>query len=124
MRVILGIAICVMTFNASCSQTVSENNLPGIYSFNGFGVNDSLIVNEDHSYRHEFYSSDGKKTKSSGKWSYDPIAGEITFENFSFPNGEIDNLPPGYWNSRVRLADNGEVHLMYSSEDNVYFSKK
>ena len=46
------------------------------------------------------------------------------FENFSFPNDKVNNLPPGYWVSRVRLTDKGEIHLMYSSEDNIYFSKK
>lgn len=124
MRIIFGIAIYVLTFNTSCSQSPSESLLPGKYCFNAWGIRDSLFVNKDHTYRYEFYANDGKIVKTSGQWSYDSIGSEITFENFSFPNDKIDNLPPGYWVSRVRVTDKGEVHLMYSSENNIYFAKK
>jgi hypothetical protein len=124
MKVILGIAICVLIFNTSCSQSPSERLLPGTYCFSAWGIRDSLFVNKDHTYRYEYYASDGKISKSSGKWSYDSLESQITFENFSFPNDKRNNLPPGYWVSRVRLTDKGEIHLMYSSEDNIYFSKK
>jgi len=120
-----GITICILIFSASCSSQPSpERLLPGTYCFTAWGIRDSLFVSNDHTYRYEFYASDGKIYKSSGKWSYDSLGNEITFENFSFPNDQANNVPPGFWVSRVRITDKGEVHLMYSSEDNIYFAKK
>ncbi len=124
MKAIFGIAICILIFNTSCIQSPLERLLPGTYCFSAWGIRDSLFVKKDHTYQYEFYATNGEISKSSGKWSYDSLAGEITFENFSFPNDKIDKLPPGYWVSRVRVTDKGEVHLIYSAENNIYFAKK
>jgi len=124
MKVIIKIAICVLAINSSCNKPPSEGDLPGTYCFNAWSMHDSLFVSKDHTYKYEIYKSDGKITMTKGNWSYDSLRGVITFENFSFPNDEIDNLPPGYWVSRVRVMNNCEIHLMYSSEDNIYFTKQ
>jgi hypothetical protein len=123
MKIISAVAICVLAFSTACNQSPSETRLPGAYCFSTQYNSDSLFVNKDHTYKHEYYSSNGKLSKS-GEWKYDSLGSEITFESFSFPNDELDNLPSGYWVSRVRITSNGEVHLMYSSENNIYFSKK
>jgi hypothetical protein len=124
MKAIFGILVSVLAFGASCNQSISEKVLPGTYYFKGWSIQDSLFVATDYTYKHDIYSNDGKISRSSGKWSYDSLRSQITFEKFSFPNDEIENLPAGYWVSRVRVTDKGEIHLIYSAENNIYFVKK
>jgi hypothetical protein len=121
---VTALTICVLAFITSCSQPPPESALPGTYCFSTWNVHDSLFVNKDRTYRYEVYYASGKISTSSGKWEYNSFGGEITFENFSFPNSEGNGIPPGYWHSKVRVTDKGEVHLMYSSENNIYFAKK
>ena len=124
MKKIFGFIFYVFILNTSCSQSPPSEALIGKYSFSNPNVHDSLFVNRDHTYKYVFYATNGQIFESSGTWKYDSIGGEITFEDFSFFNDEGANLPPGYWHSKVRVTDKGEIHLMYSSENNIYFSKK
>jgi len=113
----------VMT-NMSCGQSPNSSALPGHYYFNRSNVQDSLIVNTDNSYKHLFYASDGRVFERSGTWAYDSMPSEVRFSDFTFFNNEGPVLPAGVWISRVRVDDKGNINLMYSSENNLYFLKK
>jgi hypothetical protein len=102
--------------------------LVGKYSFNRFNKdshNDSLFVNDDSTYKHKFRTDDGRVFEINGAWEYDSVGQEILFKDFRFlTDAGPTDLPPGNWYSKVIVTENGEIRLMYSSENNIYFSKK
>lgn len=113
---------------AGCSNHPDPKMLVGKYYFNKFSKdfeNDLLLVNGDSSYTHRFLASDGHVWEANGSWEYDSIGGEVLFKNFRFfiDSGPTD-LPPGNWYSKVTVTEEGEVRLIYSSENNIFFSKK
>jgi hypothetical protein len=123
------LALCCLSIigGLGCANRPSPKMLVGKYCFNKFNKdsnNDSLFVNENNHYKHRFWTTNGRIFESSGKWRYDSIEQEILFEDFMFFRDEGSNLPPGNWFSKVKVADDGEVRLMYSSEDDIYFKKK
>ena len=125
---LFGLIFCAVISIVGCSNHPDSKILAGKYCFNRFdkdSQNDLLFVNGDNSYKHKFVASDGHVWEANGKWEYDSIGGEILFKDFRFFNdaGPTD-LPPGNWYSKVIVTDKGEVRLMYSSENNIYFSKK
>jgi hypothetical protein len=124
MKVVAGLIFCLFVLNIGCNKHPSPKALVGKYRFSNRSMNDSLFVNQGNTYKHVFYSIDGRIFEVSGTWEYDSIGGEITFRDFSFFNNEGSTMPRGFWHSRVRITDQGEVHLMYSSENNQYFAKK
>lgn len=123
MRSLYCIIICVVTLNASCSEPPPSKDLIGKYSFSDTDVHDTLHINGNYTYDYKFHATGGKVFKSGGTWRYDSIAGKITFEDFVFYNNSGPELPAGYWVSTVRVNSEGEVQLMYSLENNVYYFK-
>ncbi len=103
-----------------------RETLIGKYCFNRFGKNsskDSLFINRDSSYKHVYWVSGSRTFEASGKWIYDSIQQEILFKKFMFFNDSGSEMPAGNWFSRINVTGDGEVRLMYSEENNVYFVK-
>lgn len=101
----------------SCSENLEKTKLIGKYIFNKSEY-DTLELKSDGTFFHSVIIK-GKILKNSGKWELNDLGNEVKFENFSFLT---DRLGRGNWFSRIRFKGN-EIHLMYSSENNVYYSK-
>lgn len=108
-----------------CTQKgVDPKMLIGSYCFNEGNDNDSLFLYADKTYTHKFIASNAKVFEAKGEWRYDSLGNEVTFEDFIFFNDEGADNPPGLWYSKVSLTKEGEIRLIYSSENNIFFSKK
>jgi hypothetical protein len=120
---LLGALLCL-----SCANHPDVKLLVGSYSYNIFSKDskrDSLYLNSNYTYKHVFHTTDNRIVQSSGNWEYDSLGGEVLFKNFQFfDESGSSEFPPGNWYSSVTVTKNGEVRLIYSSENNVYFSKK
>jgi len=125
-KILLVLLVLSIAIAMGCSSHQDSKGLVGTYCFNRFSKNsrnDSLFVNNDNKYKHKFWASNGQVFEASGVWKYDSVEQEIQFMDFMFFNDYGSNLPPGNWFSKVLIADNGEIRLMYSSENNIYFMK-
>lgn len=108
-----------------CFSKPDKASLVGKYCFNRSDSRDSIFINIDSTYTHQYISSEGEVFKVTGKWEYVSIDNEILFKDFVFftDSGASDE-PPGNWFSRIRTVGDTEIRLMYSSEDNIFFYKK
>jgi hypothetical protein len=117
---LLGVVLLIVL---SCSSKLNKEHLPGKYCFNRNDNRDSIFIFKDNTYKHQYINRYGKLFFIEGEWEYDSLDSKILFKDFTFFNEQgADELPRGNWYSKVRLV-NGEVKLMYSSEDNIYFYK-
>jgi hypothetical protein len=94
--------------------------LCGKYNFNT-NVLDSIVIFKNHTYKHKYITTSGKEYAETGKWNWN--MNEIDFHDFSFYNNEGPSGGSGNWMSKVEETDN-EVRLIYSSDDDSYYSKK
>jgi hypothetical protein len=118
---LIGFAIIIL----GCSSQLNSPIFIGKYCLNAPPFNDSLFLTEDSTYLHKFITSNGSLYQVRGKWKYNSNTDEILFRDFVFFNDSgTDKLPPGNWFSKVYISDEGEVRLVYSSEDNIWFIKK
>jgi hypothetical protein len=109
------------TLLLGCSDKLNDNLLVGLYQFKT-NKNDLIILNPNHTYVHKLIAADGQVFECTGNWEFDSSGNEVTFNDFSFFEG--DNLPPGIWLSRVRVSNDNQIILMYSSENDLYYKKK
>lgn len=116
-------AVVVITFGCKRSP-VDVKTLKGGYCFSKGNNIDSLFLNDDQTYIHRFVTTKGRTYENRGEWQYNSLTSEVTFEDFIFFNDEGPDNPPGLWYSRVRVSDNGDVRLMYSAENNIYYNKR
>ena len=124
MKVLLSL-MASLFLTICCSSRPEPKILIGKYSFSAAPNQDSLFLNTNNTYKHKFSTGNGQIFEASGVWEYDSINQEILFKDFVFFNNSgSSELPPGNWYSKVNLTNNGEVRLMYSSEDNVYYLKR
>lgn len=108
-----------------CSFAPDSKVLTGKYSLNRAPYKDSLFINQDNTYKHKFTKTSGQIFEADGKWKYDSLNAEILFKDFVFfSDAGADDLPPGNWYAKVEVTNAGEVRLIYSSEDRIYFSKR
>ena len=127
-KIILLLLLLYSIIIGCCSSSPNTQTLVGKYFFNNY-KNDSLkefiVIYPDKTYKHQFKSDNGNVFENKGIWSYDSIGCEILFNDFLFFNneGSLYGNKGGNWYSRIKMNDN-EIKLMYSSENNIYFSKK
>lgn len=108
-----------------CTSKPDTVNLVGKYCLNRSDNRDSIFINTDNTYTHQYISNNGKLFEVKGKWEFDSLANEILFKDFVFFNDKgACELPPGNWFSKIQSVNNTEIRLMYSSEDNVFFFKR
>ena len=100
----------------SCGDKIDEEKLYGQYVFSHWSK-DTLDIRPNGTYYYRTYVED-KILKNEGNWKLNSIGTEINFENFSF----LTNGLKGNWYSLIRTQD-AEIHLMYASEENIYFKK-
>lgn len=110
-----------------CSSCPDSKMLVGsyYYSHNGFSSSkDSIFIYADGTYKYQHLASNGNVFDRHGEWKHDSVGCEILFENFLFFSDEksFSGSQGGNWYSRVQVVD-GEIRLMYSSEDNIYYAK-
>lgn len=110
------IAILLFSF-VSCGEKVDKEQLYGHYELSHWSK-DTLELKTDGTYYYRIYL-DNRKLENSGNWKLNVTGNEIKFEKFSFLG---DGLPKGNWFSKLR-TDGDEIHLMYASEENIYFKK-
>jgi hypothetical protein len=118
------LVVCIIHFLIlGCSSKLNTENIPGKYCFNRNNSRDSIFLFKNNKYKHQYINRDGKLFFIEGEWEYDSLNSEILFKDFTFFNEEgPDELPRGNWFSKVNYV-NDEIRLMYSSENNIYFSK-
>ncbi|HCM76992.1 MAG TPA: hypothetical protein DIS90_11455 [Cytophagales bacterium] len=123
------IVLCIVVLLlANCKERSSEvqiNLLPGKYCFNEGNSNDSLFLFENRSYTHKFFLSETEIYKSKGSWRFDSLTNKISFYDFIFYNemGPI-NESGGVWNSKIHITKEGEIRLIYSRENGIYYFKR
>ena len=120
--ILLGFAGAFLACQADKSCEIRIGMLPGRYCFNEGNASDSLFLHDDGTYLHKHFASKSQVLHSKGKWQYDSIAMKISFYDFIFYNetGSI-NSPGGVWHSKVHLTNGGELRLIYSRENGVYY---
>jgi hypothetical protein len=116
------LSFSAISFNGCSSGSIpTPKMLVGkyFYSHNGKpSLNECIWIYPDGSYKYQLTDS-GQVFEVKDRWKFDSAYCEISFKKFRFrPDG-----PSGTWISRVRM-DGTEIKLMYSSEDNIYYSKK
>jgi hypothetical protein len=110
--------IAILFFSlVSCGEKFEEEQLYGEYELNHWSK-DTLELKKGGTYFYRTYLNN-RKLENSGKWELNANGNEIRFENFSFP-GEA--FSKGNWFSKLK-TDGNEIHLMYASEENIYFKK-
>ena len=102
----------------ACADRIKQEDLIGKYGYSEGG--DTIVINADGSYHHYLTRRTGQRLENRGTWKYDSESNEVLFEKFSF---FTENSPAGNWFSRIRAKD-GEIDLMYSSENNIYYRKQ
>ena len=103
----------------SCGDRIEREKLIGQYAWND-GRIDTLELSADGSYEYWTFAP-GRKFANSGKWKLNPILNEVEFELENFPF-LTNHVPEGSWFSRLRSRDN-EVHLMYTTDSDIYLKK-
>ncbi len=120
--------LCFAVAFAACREKSGEiqfEMLLGNYCFNQGNNNDSLFVYDNRNYTHKFILSDSEVFESKGIWKYDSLAKEIAFYDFIFYNEKGPaNKPGGFWYSKVHVASDGEIRLIYSRENGIFYYKK
>lgn len=116
---------CTMAVTG-CSSCPVTKLLSGKYYYSHNGVpssKDSIFIYADGTYEFR-HLSNGKILKREGEWEHDSVRCMVRFKNFLFFSDEasFQKSQGGNWLSRVRV-ENGEIRLMYSSEDNIYYAK-
>jgi hypothetical protein len=101
----------------ACGDRVEREELIGIYTCSEGGT-DILELNDDGTYRYKINVL-GREMENSATWKL-TVFNEVQFEDFTFLRDP--SLPKGNWFSRLRSQDN-EIHLMYASDSNIYFTK-
>lgn len=119
--------LCLCFALTGCTTCVDYEDLDGTYQYsvNGmFSSNDAIIIYTSGDYKYLRVYSDKSTFTRIGKWSFNDLTCEILFEDFIFSADKrtFSESKGGNWYSKVKLVD-GEVRLMYSMEDNVYFAK-
>lgn len=102
----------------SCSDIVSENQLPGEYIWNN-SEKGKLTINSDMTYSYKFDLDLNDSTQNVGTCELDSKLQEMHFNNFRFTEKEGTK---GVWISRVRIRYK-EIHLIYASDSNIYLKK-
>lgn len=127
MRVLFVLFISCAMGIAGCSSCPDSDMLVGSYCYSHHGFSssqDSIFIYADGTYTYQHLASNGHVFDRHGAWKHDSPGCEILFENFLFFSDEksFSGSQGGNWYSRVHVVD-GVILLMYSSEDNIYFSK-
>lgn len=111
----------------ACSSCPDGKTMIGSYCYSHNGIpssKDSIFIYADRTYRYQYIASNGNVFEREGEWKHDSLSCEILFKNFLFYSDEksFTQAHGGNWFSRVQVID-GEIRLMYSSEDNIYYAK-
>lgn len=114
------LVVLLLVFTGCKAQT--SDQIVGIYCLNSRQNRDSLFLYNDRTYLYKYHSTTKKNYSLSGEWSYDSIRMRVSLKQFSFfsDSGIIEYM--GKWSPRVKNVK-GELRLMYSEENNVYFYK-
>ena len=112
--------LMIMPFT-SCTNRVEENMLPGKYGYNRNNYLDTIEVFQDNKYLHYFILTNGEK-ENTGTWKFVSKNQEIIFNDFIFFN-EKGRGVAGLWISRVKKTSKGEILLIYSKENSIYYLK-
>lgn len=119
MCIVLNLLIMVFI---SCTNRVEENMLPGKYGYNRSNYLDTIEVFQNNKYLHYFISTSGEKKENTGTWKFDLKNQKIVFDDFVFFNEEGESVA-GLWISRVKKTNKGEIWLIYSKENRIYYLK-
>ncbi len=111
---------CLLSF--CINKNDKAFNLHGVYVFSS-SPQDSIIIENGSTYRHVYWTSRNEKYETVGKWIYGQKNEEILFKNYSFFNDKGSSTASGNWYSRVRISSNGQIDLMYSRENNIFYRK-
>jgi hypothetical protein len=108
---------------ASC-QAITDDMFPGKYAMNTDKLKDSLILNENYTYRHTYTDSTNKTYISTGKWELNFNKTVMLLHNFNSFNAHGIKFR-GTWKSFMSM-DNDSVRIIYSSdeENELHYGKK
>jgi len=121
-------SLLLFLITISCSQNKEQEkesslNFIGTYVFSLSPLQDSLFIENDSTYRHKYWASRNDQYEAKGKWVYDSKGEEILFKKFVFFNDEGPSTPAGNWYSKIRVSSEGNIDLMYSRENNIFYRK-
>ena len=110
-----------------CSSCLDAKNLVGSYYYSHNGLSsskDSIFIYADGTYKHQHLTFNKNIFDRHGEWEHESRDCRILFKNFLFFSDEksFSGSQGGNWYSRVEVVD-GEIRLMYSSEDNIYYAR-
>jgi len=123
--IVSSLMVLLLTNCREKSLEIEINLLPGKYCFNEGNNNDSLFLFEDKRYIHRYFLSETDIYETKGYWQFDSLSKKISFYDFIFYNemGPI-NESGGVWNSKVYLTEDGEIRLIYSRENGIFYYKE
>ena len=103
-----------------------KKELEGVYVANHKEGADTLIINQNHTYRHHFISNEGKKYIKEGTWENGAESGWIDFANFDwhlkgFGVNPQDTTNLGFWGVEVEYDLWGNPLLTIDIDRNLEY---
>lgn len=111
------------TFLISCSPKIAESDLIGSYSYIKAGSRDTIFILDYYKYIQKYINQKDTIYTLEGTWSFSNKGQEIKFSEYRTINYQDIEGPKGTWFAKVKKVED-EIHIMYSSEDNIYYFKK
>lgn len=107
-----------------CSTKFDSRILIGKYYFDGQKYSDTIFIQDSGRYIHKCITNNGDVVQFTGSWEYNNATNEVLFKDFMDLGTLADGLRPANWYSKIKLTSDGEVRLVYSSENNIYYRKE
>lgn len=109
----------------SCSLSVDPKQLIGDYYLNEGAGKDSIFIVKGNKYIHRYTTDEGKVFESTSNWKLNSGGNLILFEDFVFFTNDVgyNKRRGGNWFSRIRVSSKGQIDLIYSRENNIFYRK-
>lgn len=114
-KIICLLSILILSFSCKPKELV------GTYVANHDNGSDTLILNKDSTFIHNFVSKEGDKFFDKGRWEMGEEQGYIDFENFNFhlkgyDKPVKDSISLSYWGVEVEHSFKGEPYLVIDAD--------
>ena len=114
------VSILLLTFIASCSRSLSDKEVVGVYEFRSDPWRQEVRVSPNGKYINALYRNNLLVWSDQGEWIYDEVGEErgITFNDFRF------GMPDSY---KFDIPEYANVKKMESIADNtnvIYYNDK
>jgi hypothetical protein len=119
-KIIQSVIFCSLLFFFSCDE-ITEDMLYGKYVLNeNRRQQDTICIFPDHQAL-EIIEHRGCFYQCSGSWTLKN--NWIEFHDFHNCDTAVHYWTGSYYQARVRKARNGEIRIIYASEENIYYKK-